>query len=242
MPRIELQGVEQFYPGESGLRIPGVRALDLTIEHGELLMVLGASGSGKTTLLRLIAGLERPSAGVLRFDGTPVTTLPAAERDVGMVFQRPALFPHLTVRENLALSLRLRQAGAEVIRGAVLGTARSLGVQELLDRLPGQLSGGEQQRVALGRAVVRHPRILLLDEPLSNLDRPLRRRLRSDIFRLHREQRLTTVYVTHDLQDVAGVETRVAVMESGRVVQTGPLQELQSSPRSPAVAELVCDK
>jgi ABC-type sugar transport system ATPase subunit len=239
MPRIEVHGADCHFRDDHGKAVVGIRDLCLTVESGELLVVLGASGSGKTTLLRVIAGLETASAGEIRFDGVRVDGIPPGERDIGMMFQRPALLPHLTVGENLALGLTLRRVPVASIRKSVDAVAGRLGLQALLDRRPGQLSGGEQQRTALGRAIIRRPSILLLDEPLSHLDAPLRRRLRDDIAALHREAQWTTIVVTHDRSDAMHLATRLAVMKAGRVVQTGTLPELEAAPADPAVAELL---
>lgn len=239
MPRIEVQGADCFYRDDQGHPVVGIRGLNLSLNAGDLLVVLGSSGSGKTTLLRAIAGLETLSSGEIRFDGCRVNELSPAARDVGMLFQRPALFPHLTVRENLALGLTLRRTPPQLIRDSIQSVAQRLGLEALLDRRPGQLSGGEQQRTALGRAVIRRPRILLLDEPLSHLDASLRRRLRTDILSLHREAALTTIVVTHDRSDAVNLASPIAVVDAGRVVQTGTLRQLQTAPASPLVAELL---
>jgi ABC-type sugar transport system ATPase subunit len=239
MPRIEVQGADCFYRDDEGKRVTGIRGLNLSIDSGGLLVVLGPSGSGKTTLLRIIAGLESLTHGEIRFDGARVNEISAANRDVGMVFQRPALFPHLTVRANLALGLALRRTRSELIRDSVQSVAERLRLKGLLDRHPGQLSGGEQQRVALGRAIIRQPRILLLDEPLSHLDAPLRRQLRADIVSLHREAGFTTIYVTHDLSDAVNLASHIAIVDAGRVIQTGTLQDLRTAPASPIVTELL---
>jgi ABC-type sugar transport system ATPase subunit len=238
MPRIEVHAVSSSYRGDGGACIPGVAALDLEVAAGEFLVVLGPSGSGKTTLLRLIAGLEAPGQGELRFDGERVNEVAAADRDVGMMFQTPALFPHLTVRENLALGLVLRGVARPIIQEAVASMARRLEIEPLLHRRPAQLSGGEQQRVALGRALIRQPRILLLDEPLSSLDAPLRRQLGEVIVRLHAESGTTTLLVTHDPREVPDPATRIVVLERGRIIQTGTLEELRAQPLSPFIAAL----
>jgi multiple sugar transport system ATP-binding protein len=209
------------------------------VPDGEFLAVVGPSGAGKTTLLRLIAGLESPAAGQIRFGGRVVNGLPAAERDVGMVFQTPALFPHLTVGENLALGLVLRGAARERIGREVKITAERLGLEALLERRPAQLSGGQHQRVALGRALIRRPAILLLDEPFAHLDIPLRHELRSELLALHQEWRMTTVCVTHDPRDVATPHCLMAVLHGGRVLQTGPVQELRSRPAASFVASFL---
>jgi len=241
MPAIQLHAVTHFYRDDRGARIPALNALDLQVADGEFLVILGPSGSGKTSLLRLIAGLEQATQGLLHFDGRQVNHVTAAERDVGMMFQTPALFPHLTVRNNLALPLRLRRVARPLIAEAVSDIARRLEIEPFLERRPGQLSGGEQQRVALGRALIRQPRILLLDEPLSSLDAPLRRILGALILRLHAELGITTLLVTHDPREVLDPTTRIAVLERGRITQTGTRETLRARPASPFVAALWAD-
>jgi ABC-type sugar transport system ATPase subunit len=220
------------------LAVPAIRTLDLDVADREFRVVLGPSGSGKSTLLRLIAGLERPSQGEIRFDGRPMNGVAAADREVGMMFQIPALFPQLTVRENLGLGLTLRGVGRSAVAEAVEAMARRLAIQDRLARLPGQLSGGEQQRVALGRALIRRPAILLLDEPLSNLDAPLGRQLSEEILRLHAESATTTLLVTHDPREVPSPTTQVTVLEAGRMTCSGTMAELRADPASSFVAEL----
>jgi multiple sugar transport system ATP-binding protein len=216
-----------------------VRDLTLEIEQGELLVLLGPSGSGKSTVLRLIAGLEEPSAGRILIDGRDVTRVPPQRRDLAMVFQNYALYPHMTVRENMAFGLRVRRVDAAQIDARVLTTAASLGLDALLDRKPKQLSGGQRQRVALGRAIVREPKAFLLDEPLSNLDPLLRAGTRAELALLHRRLAATMVYVTHDQEEAMTLGTRVAVMRGGVVEQVAPPLEVFRRPANVFVAGFI---
>lgn len=241
MPAIQLQAVTHFYRDDRGTRVPALNALNLEVADGEFLVILGPSGSGKTSLLRLIAGLEQAAHGPLYFDGRQVNNVTPANRDVGMMFQSPALFPHLTISKNLALPLMLRGLARPLITEAVSDIARRLEIEPFLERRPAQLSGGEQQRVALGRALIRQPRILLLDEPLSSLDAPLRRNLGALILRLHVDLGLTTLLVTHDPREVLDPTTRIAVLERGSITQTGTRDILRARPASPFVAALWTD-
>ena len=185
------------------------------------MVLVGPSGSGKSTVLRLIAGLDSPSAGRILLDGVDVSHLPPQDRDLAMVFQSYALYPHLTVRQNLSFGLRMRRVSATEIAERVARTAAALGIDQLLDRKPSQLSGGQRQRVALGRAIVREPRAFLLDEPLSNLDPALRGDTRAELSILHRRLGTTIVYVTHDQEEAMTLGTRIAVMRDGRIEQVG---------------------
>jgi multiple sugar transport system ATP-binding protein len=198
------------------------RELTLEVPDGQLLVLVGPSGSGKSTVLRLIAGLEAPTSGQILIDGRDVTSVAPQERDLAMVFQSYALYPHMSVRENLAFGLRVRRAAAGHIDQRVRSTAALLGLEPLLDRKPAQLSGGERQRVALGRAIAREARAFLLDEPLSNLDPLLRVSTRAELALLHRRLAATMVYVTHDQEEAMTLGTRIAVMRSGRIEQAGP--------------------
>jgi multiple sugar transport system ATP-binding protein len=239
---------------------PGVAAVDdlsLTVADGELVVLVGPSGCGKTTTLRLVAGLEAPTAGLVRIDGRTVNDLPPRSRDVALVFQRPTLYPHLTVRANLAFGARLRRGGllkrllGRLLRpGEALAqgrdlddrvgdAARALGLTELLDRLPGQLSGGQQQRAALGRALVRRPAAFLLDEPLSNLEPGLRHELRRELHLLQRRLRATMLYVTHDQVEAMTLGDRVVVMDRGRVQQADPPAVLYERPVNRFVAGFI---
>lgn len=236
--RISLQQVRKSFEvfGRSVLAVAGV---DLEVETGELLALVGPSGSGKTTLLRLIAGLETPDAGVIRLDDEVVNSLPPERRGVGMVFQRDALFPHLSAGENLALGLRLRGLGRAEIQQRVDELAAWLELGDCLERRPEELSGGERQRVALGRALALRPRVLLLDEPLVHLDAPLRRQLRRLLLRLHRELHLTMLWVTHDPAEARALGQRVAVMRRGIIEQVGSPDQLRARPASPFVADFL---
>jgi multiple sugar transport system ATP-binding protein len=216
-----------------------VRDVSLEIADGELLVLLGPSGSGKSTLLRIIAGLEAPTSGRIVMNGADVTDSPPQSRDVAMVFQSYALYPHKTGRENLMFGLQMRRVPAADIAARVQRVAGSLGLVPLLDRRPAQLSGGERQRVALGRAVVREPRAFLLDEPLSNLDPRLRVSTRTELALLHRRLGTTMVYVTHDQEEAMTLGTRVAVMRDGALEQVGPPMEIFRRPSNTFVAEFV---
>jgi len=231
---LELRGLAKAYDGR-----PALRPLDLAVADGELLAILGPSGSGKTTLLRLVAGLERADAGTVTLGGEDVTALEPARRDVGMVFQGHALFPHLTVRRNVSYGLEARGASPRDAAPRVEETAARLGIADLLERRPGRLSGGERQRVALARALVRSPRALLLDEPLSSLDAPLRTELRREIARLHRELGLTILHVTHDQAEALALGDRVAVLRDGALEQVGTPAEVYERPRTVDVARFV---
>jgi ABC-type sugar transport system ATPase subunit len=216
-----------------------VRDLTLDIPDGELLVLVGPSGSGKSTVLRLIAGLEMPTTGRLSIDGRDATNAAPQERDLAMVFQSYALYPHMTVRENLAFGLRVRGVSARSIDERVRATSAMLGIDPLLDRKPAQLSGGERQRVALGRAIAREARAFLLDEPLSNLDPLLRVSARTELALLHRRLAATMVYVTHDQEEAMTLGSRIAVMRAGRIEQVGPPLEVFRRPSNVFVARFV---
>jgi len=216
-----------------------LEGLDLEIAEGEFFTFVGPSGCGKSTTLSLIAGLERPTSGRILFDGRAVDHLAPRDRDVAMVFQSYALYPHMSVAENIGFPLKLRGAKPDEIRSAVAEVARRLGIEALLERRPRELSGGQRQRVALGRALVRRPRVFLLDEPLSNLDARLRLEMRAELKRLHAEYRITTVYVTHDQEEAMALSDRVAVLNAGHVEQCGPPLELYRRPANLFVAGFV---
>jgi len=232
MVRVELVRLAKQFPGGSW----GVRDLSLAVEAGELLVLVGPSGSGKSTVLRLLAGLEEVSGGEIRFDGTVVNDRSPQERNVAMVFQNYALYPHMTVRANLAFPLRMRRLAKREITTKVDRVAEMLGLAELLDRRPAQLSGGQRQRVAMGRALVRDPALFLMDEPLSNLDARLRAEIRAEIAALVRRTGITTVYVTHDQVEAMTLGQRVAVLHAGRLHQVGTPQELYRRPADTFVA------
>jgi ABC-type sugar transport system ATPase subunit len=213
-----------------------VRDIDLEVQPGECLVLLGPSGCGKTTLLRLLAGLESVDTGRLFIGDRLVNDVPPADRDVAMVFQNYALYPHLTVRENIAFPLRARRVEARDVDRRVLEAAGRLELGSLLDRRPAQLSGGQQQRVALARAIVRQPAVYLMDEPLSNLDAQLRAQTRGELKRLQQELGTTTVYVTHDQGEAMTLGSRVALLRAGAVEQLGPPLELYRRPVNRFVA------
>ena len=218
---------------------PALDALSLAVHDGELFVLLGPSGSGKTTALRCVAGLEEPSDGEILIGEREVTSLPPAERDVAMVFQTYALYPHLSVRGNIAFGLEVRGVPTAEVARRVQATADRLGLSALLDRHPAQLSGGERQRVALGRALVREPRVFLLDEPLSSLDPPLRAELRAQLLELHRDLKATMVYVTHDHVDAMTLGQRIAVLDGGRLRQVGTPADVYGRPADVFVARFV---
>lgn len=214
-------------------------ALDLTIQPGELFFLLGGSGCGKTTLLRCLAGFEKPDAGTIHFGENDVTRLAPHERNAGMVFQSYALWPHLTVAQNVAFGLEERKTPKPELEKRVAQALEAVQLGALGGRKPNQLSGGQQQRVALARALVVRPRCLLLDEPLSNLDARLRTEMRGEIRRACKEHQLTTVYVTHDQKEALAIADRMAVMENGRILQIGAPREVYSRPRTAAVARFL---
>jgi len=235
MASITLDRLSKTYPGGSA----AVRDVSLEIAQGELMVLLGPSGSGKSTLLRLVAGLESPTTGRILFDEADVTAMEPQARDLAMVFQSYALYPHKTVRDNLTFGLEVRGVARDEIARRVDRVAPALGIERLLDRRPAQLSGGERQRVALGRAVVREPRAFLLDEPLSNLDPRLRVSTRTELALLHRRLGATMIYVTHDQEEAMTLGTRIAVMRAGRVEQVGAPMEIFDRPANTFVAEFV---
>jgi putative spermidine/putrescine transport system ATP-binding protein len=219
--------------------VPAVAGVSLDIADGELVVLLGPSGCGKTTILRMIAGFVEPTAGEVRLDGRDVTRLPPWKRNTGLVFQSYALFPHLTVAQNVAFGLEMRGLPAREVQAKVAEALRLVRLESLADRLPRELSGGQQQRVALGRALVIHPDILLLDEPLSNLDAKLRQEVRVEIRELQRALGLTTVMVTHDQEEALIMADRLVVLANGQVQQVGTQRELYERPASPFVAGFV---
>ena len=235
MASVRLEQVWKTYPNGH----VAARGVDLAIADGEFMVLVGPSGCGKSTALRMIAGLETPSAGRVTIGERDVTEVPPQERDVAMVFQSYALYPHMTVRDNLGFGLRMRGVPPARIAERVESAARALGLESVLDRKPGQLSGGQRQRVALGRAIVREPMVFLFDEPLSNLDAKLRLETRAELARLHRRLAATMVYVTHDQEEALTLGTRVAVMNEGRVEQVGPPLEVYRHPSTVFVATFV---
>ncbi len=222
MAVVETRGLKKTF-GD----VKAVDGVDLTIDEGELLVILGPSGCGKTTLMRMIAGLERPTEGEVSIGGRDVTELPPRARQVAMVFQSYALYPHMTVFNNIAFPLRAQGGMPKLAIQEKVGWAASiLGIERLLERKPRQLSGGERQRVALGRALVREPQVLLLDEPLSNLDAKLRASARDELQRFQRQLGITTIFVTHDQIEAMGMGDRIAIMNKGKVRQIGTPHEI----------------
>ena len=235
MASITLDGVSRVFPGGHA----GVRDVSLEIEHGEFVVLVGPSGSGKSTLLRLIAGLDAPTSGRILIDGRDVTTSPPQDRDLAMVFQSYALYPHQTVRENLAFGLRMRRVTPSDIALRVQRVADALQIGSLLDRRPSQLSGGQRQRVALGRAIVREPKAFLFDEPLSNLDPGLRLDTRTEIALLHRRLGATMVYVTHDQEEAMKLGERIVLLHEGRIEQAGTPLDLYRHPATLFAARFI---
>ena len=235
MADVQFKNVEKVY--ENGFH--AVKDLSLDIHDGEFLVLVGPSGCGKTTALRMVAGLEEISDGTLSIGGRVVNDLNPKERDIAMVFQNYALYPHLSVAENIAFGLRLRKAPKSVINERVAWAARMLDLTDYLDRRPKQLSGGQRQRVAMGRAIVRQPQVFLMDEPLSNLDAKLRVQMRADIAKLQHELETTTVYVTHDQVEAMTMGDRVAVMSRGELQQVDTPQRLYDHPANLFVAGFI---
>jgi multiple sugar transport system ATP-binding protein len=235
MAEIVLDHVSKRYPGGA----TAVRDLNLTIADGEFLILVGPSGCGKTTTLNMIAGLEDISSGELRIGGERVNEKAPKDRDIAMVFQSYALYPHMTVRQNIAFPLTLAKMKKSEIAQKVEETAKTLDLSDLLDRKPSQLSGGQRQRVAMGRAIVRHPKAFLMDEPLSNLDAKLRVQMRGEIARLQRRLGTTTVYVTHDQTEAMTLGDRVVVMHSGVAQQIGTPDDLYEHPANLFVAGFI---
>jgi multiple sugar transport system ATP-binding protein len=234
MSAVELRDLRKSYG-----RMEVVHGVDLTVNQGEFLALVGPSGCGKSTLLRMVAGLESVTAGEIRFDGTVVNSLDPKQRNIAMVFQNYALYPHMTVRENMSLNLRLSGVSKPEIEKRVSDAARLLRIDEIMDRRPSQLSGGQRQRVAMGRAIVRDPGVFLFDEPLSNLDAKLRVMMRSEIKALHRKVKTTSIYVTHDQIEAMTLADRIAVLNGGRIEQIGTPIDLYNNPSNRFVAGFI---
>lgn len=217
-------------------RVTAIEDITFTVPDGEFWVLVGASGCGKSTILRTIAGLETATSGDLYFDDLRANDLPARQRDVAMVFQNYALYPHMTVAENLSFGLRMRQADPHTIRARIDRVASILDIRHLLNRKPKQLSGGQQQRVALGRAIAREPQAFLLDEPLSNLDAQLREDTRAQLKALHQQLRVTTIYVTHDQTEAMTLGDRLVVLDGGRIQQIGTPLEIYERPANRTIA------
>ncbi|MDI9404116.1 MAG: ATP-binding cassette domain-containing protein [Limnohabitans sp.] len=257
MATVQLTKVGKVYAGERGVHFRAVEAVDLAIQDGEFCVLVGPSGCGKSTTLRMIAGLEEISEGVLEIDGRMVNDVPAKDRDIAFVFQNYALYPHLTVAENVAFGLETRRThrnalvaaltgagtarGEEsaVIRARVAEVSKTLGLDALLHRYPRELSGGQRQRVAVGRAIARDPKVFLFDEPLSNLDARLRIETRTELRMLHRRLAATIVYVTHDQEEAMTLADRLVVMHKGRIQQNASAQECYENPANRFVAGFI---
>jgi len=234
MSFLQLKGVEKFF---GPLR--AIKGIDLTVEKGEFVVFVGPSGCGKSTLLRMIAGLTDIDAGSLQLDGRDITRLASSKRDLAMVFQSYALYPHMSVADNMSFALRLANVDKAVIRDKVQRAAEILNLVPYLQRTPKELSGGQRQRVAIGRAIVRAPKVFLFDEPLSNLDAALRGQTRVEIAKLHRELGATTIYVTHDQVEAMTLADRVVVLRDGAIEQVGSPLELYDRPANQFVAQFI---
>ncbi len=234
MAAIDIAGVRKSFGS-----VPVLRGIDLAIRDGEFVVLVGPSGCGKSTLLRLVAGLEEITAGEIRIGGRLVNDLPPKDRDIAMVFQSYALYPHMSVRDNMSFSLKLKRVAAERIAAAVAGASRKLGLDALIERRPRALSGGQRQRVAMGRAIVREPKAFLFDEPLSNLDARLREQMRYEIRKLHRNLGATSIYVTHDQIEAMTMADRIVAMNEGVAQQVGAPAELYDDPANTFVAGFI---
>jgi multiple sugar transport system ATP-binding protein len=236
MATVSLRALSKRYPGSDALAVDSV---SLEVAHGEFTVLLGPSGCGKSTTLRMIAGLESISSGELAIDGRRVNDVPAKDRDIAMVFQSYALYPHMSVLDNLAFGLRRRGIERAEIERRVHGVASTLGLGELLERKPHALSGGQRQRVALGRAIVRDPKVFLFDEPLSNLDAALRVGMRGELIKLHHRLGATMIYVTHDQVEAMTMGDRICIMNGGKVAQIGAPLEVYRNPADLFVASFL---
>jgi multiple sugar transport system ATP-binding protein len=233
--RVVFDGATKVYPGP----VVAVDDLSLEVGEGEFLILVGPSGCGKSTALRMVAGLEHISDGTISIGDRVVNDVPPKDRDIAMVFQNYALYPHMTVEKNLGFGLRRRRMPRDDVRARVDDVSRMLGLEDLLRRRPGQLSGGQRQRVAMGRALVREPEVFLLDEPLSNLDAKLRVQMRSELKRLHDRIGVTTIYVTHDQVEAITLGERIAVLSEGVLQQVGPPQDVYDHPANVFVAGFI---
>ena len=234
MARVELQGIQKSF-GATKV----ISHLDLEIGSGEFVALVGPSGCGKSTILRMVAGLDEPTAGIIRIDGQVVNDLSPKDRGIALVFQNYALYPHMTVRENIEFPLKMAKLDRGEVASRVTEAAEILGLGTLLDRKPAQLSGGQKQRVAMGRAMVRRPKVLLFDEPLSNLDAQLRHRVRAEIAHLHKRIGSTVIYVTHDQVEAMTLADRIAILHQGNLEQYGPPLEVYQRPKSQFVASFI---
>jgi len=236
MTHISLDEVSKYY--DAGETVANYR-IDLDVEEGEFLVLLGPSGCGKTTALRIIAGLETPSEGDVSFDGERVTDRSPSDRNVAMVFQNYALYPHMTVRENIAYPLKIRNQSPEERDESIEEVAQLLHIEDQLQKMPSEISGGQRQRVALARAIVREPSVFLLDEPLSNLDAKLRQEMRGELKRIQDDLGITTVYVTHNQEEAMSMGDRIAVLNDGTIRQVAEPEELYARPRTEWVAKFI---
>lgn len=234
MAKVEIEKVRKCF-GD----VEVLQEVSLSIQAGEFVVLVGPSGCGKSTLLRMVAGLELATSGQISIDSNVVNSLPPKARGVAMVFQNYALYPHMTVRDNLRFGLKLARLDSALIEERVKEASEILGLQTHLDKKPGQLSGGQKQRVAMGRAMVRRPKVFLFDEPLSNLDAQLRVKMRTEISHLHRRLKATSIYVTHDQVEAMTLADRIAVMYQGRLEQVGTPLELYQNPRTRFVASFI---
>ncbi len=235
MAEVELRKVTKIF--ENGA--VGVRDVSFKVEDGEFVVILGPSGCGKTTTLRLIAGLEQATSGEILIDGQVVNHLPPKDRDIAMVFQNYALYPHMNVFDNMAFGLKMRKVPREEIKRRVLEAAKILGIEHLLDRKPRQLSGGQRQRVALGRAIVRHPKVFLFDEPLSNLDAKMRVHMRAELAKLHKRLKATSIYVTHDQVEAMTLGDKIVLLNNGTIQQIADPITLYFKPANKFVAGFI---
>ncbi len=233
--RVQLENVSKVYPGD----VQAVAPMDLDIAHGEFTVLVGPSGCGKSTTLRMVAGLEEATTGTIKISDRVVNDVEPRDRNIAMVFQSYALYPHMTVEANLAFGLKMRKLSRDEITSRVGEAARILGIDELLHRKPAALSGGQRQRVALGRAIVRDPEVFLFDEPLSNLDAKMRVQMRTEIARLHHRLGATMIYVTHDQTEAMTLGQRIVVMKDGLVQQVAPPMELYDNPANRFVAGFI---
>ena len=235
MASVSLRKVRKVYPGGA----VGVQGVDLEIRDGEFVVLVGPSGCGKSTTLRMVAGLEEISSGEISIGGRVVNEVLPKDRDIAMVFQNYALYPHMTVRENLAFGLKLRKVPKDEIERRIAEAAAVLGIEPYLDRRPKALSGGQRQRVAVGRAIVRNPAVFLFDEPLSNLDAKMRVEMRAEIVRLHHALGATMIYVTHDQTEAMTMGDRIVVMNAGRIQQAAAPMEVYEKPANTFVASFI---
>jgi len=239
MASVVFDRVTKVFDGSTGA-ILAVDELDVEVEDGEFLVMVGPSGSGKSTTLRMLAGLESITDGEIRIGDRVVNNVPPRERDIAMVFQDNALYPHKTVRQNMGYGLHLRTSlSKEEIDARVEEAAAMMGIEDLLDKKPGALSGGQQQRVATGRAIVREPSVFLFDEPLSDLDANLRKHMRTELARIHAELEITSIYVTHDQEEAMTLADRIAILHQGQLQQIGRPTEVYSNPRNVFVADFI---